>query len=134
MNKRKKLIIICITICLIVVILLLLFGKKKTSSNGEDLSKITFDDVTFINIRYNNAKDVIVVTKDKDYSVEYSGFDGAGYDILDEDGNKKVKKTKLSNEVKEYLIDEVLPNLEQYKEGSTDWYISMNVNGLTNTT
>ena len=135
MSSRKKLIIICVSLCLVILIIALLFGKKKSTLDREkELTNITFDDVSFINIRYNNARDVIVVTKDQDYNVEYSGFNEEGYDILDDAGNKKVNKTKLSKDVKDYIIKEVLPNLKEYKEGSTDWYISMNVNNLTKTT
>lgn len=135
MSSRKKLIIICVSLCLVILIIVLLFGKKKSTLDREkELTNITFDDVSFINIRYNNARDVIVVTKDQDYNVEYSGFNEEGYDILDDAGNKKVNKTKLSKDVKDYIIKEVLPNLKEYKEGSTDWYISMNVNNLTKTT
>lgn len=135
MSSRKKLIIICASLCLAILIIALLFGKKKSTLDREkELTNITFDDVSFINIRYNNARDVIVVTKDQDYNVEYSGFNEEGYDILDDAGNKKVNKTKLSKDVKDYIIKEVLPNLKEYKDGSTDWYISMNVNNLTKTT
>ncbi len=135
MSSRKKLIIICVSLCLVILIIALLFGKKKSTLDREkELTNITFDDVSFINIRYNNARDVIVVTKDQDYNVEYSGFNEEGYDILDDAGNRKVNKTKLSKDVKDYIIKEVLPNLKEYKEGSTDWYISMNVNNLTKTT
>lgn len=134
MNNKKKILLAVPVLCIAIVLIIVLSGKKGLTEEEKKLANVKFDDVSFINIRYNNAKDVIVVTKDKDYKVEYSGFDESGYDITDSNGNQKINTTKLSSDVKEYLIKDVLPNLKEYKEGSTDWYISMNVNGLTKTT
>ena len=135
MNNKKKILIISVVLCLLIVATFLIFGKKKnTSEKEEQLKKVKFDDISFINIRYNNGQDVIVVTKDEDYKVEYSGFDLSGRDILNENGEKKVSNDKLSKDVKEYIINDVLPNLKEYKDGSTDWYIYINVEGYTHTT
>jgi hypothetical protein len=135
MNNKKKIIFVSVILCLLIVAIFLLFGKKKTTTEKEEeLKKIKFEDVSFINIRYNNGQDVIVVTKDEDYKVEYSGFDLSGRDILNENGEKKVNNTSLSQDVKDYIVKEVLPNLEEYKNGTTDWYISINTDGYKYTT
>lgn len=86
-----------------------------------------FSDVEFISIRYNGGKDFITITKENDYTIEYKGINESGEPIKNEDGSEITNTSKLTETTQEYIMKKVVPELDKYKNGSDDWFISINV-------
>lgn len=138
-NKNvTKFIPIFLSLLIIIIFVIFCFDVKKDEPKEEGFQPNVlaqkpdkFSDVEFISIRYNGGKDFITISKENDYTIEYKGTNESGESIKNADGSEMVNTSKLSETVQEYIMKKVVPELNEYKNGSDDWFISINVDSAS---